>query len=98
VSATCKATVQARGKPFAFRQIGKQRTGAQRRFLGVAKVYDRLAFRPEKFAMLVGVLRQHTAGGSRNFKAPHNMAVAIGSANQAKINLGGRCQGANYFW
>ena len=57
VSATEDATMQARGKALTFGRIAKQRTRALGRFLGVAKVNDRLAFRPEDSAMLVGILR-----------------------------------------
>ena len=81
VSATDDATMQARGKALAFGRIAKQRTRALGRFLGITKVNDRLAFRPKDLAMLVGILRQHTTANRRNFKAPHDMAVAIGSAN-----------------
>ena len=65
------------------------------RFLGIAKVDDRLAFRPKNFAMLVRILRQHTTAGRRDFEAAHHMAVTIGAANQAKVHLGRGRQGAN---
>src|SRR5262245_42348431 len=97
VSSTGDATMQACGKTLAFGRIAKQSTRTLRRFLGVAKVNDCLTFRPEDSTMLVGILRQHTAANRRNFKAPHDMAVAIGSANQAKVHFGSRRQGANRF-
>src|SRR5689334_15345880 len=98
VSTTDNATVQARGEAIAFEQIAKQRARARGRFLGIAKVNDRLAVRPENFAMLVSILRQHTATGRRDFKAAHYMAVSIGAANQAKVHFRRGCQGANNLW
>src|SRR2546423_370011 len=52
MSATDNATMQRRSKALTFRRIAKQRARALGRFPGVAKVKDRLAFRPKDLAML----------------------------------------------
>src|SRR5262249_58026777 len=67
-------------------------------FPGDAKVKDRLAFRSEDFAMLVGILRQHTAADRCDFKAAHYMAVAIGASNQAQVHFSRGRQSANDLW
>ena len=98
MSASNDAAIKARRKAFTFGRITQQRTRASSRFLGIAEVNDRLAFRPENLSMLVGILRQHTATGRRNFEAPHYMAVSIRSANQAKVHFRRGRQGANSLW
>src|SRR5262245_48004200 len=98
VGTTDNATMQARGEALAFEQIAKQSARPRRRFLGIAKVNNRLPLRPENFAMLAGILCQHTATGCRDFKAAHYMAVSIGAANQAKVHFRRRRQGTNDLW
>src|SRR5262249_35683361 len=48
--------------------------------------------------MLVGILRQHTAAGRRDFKAAHYMAVAIRATNQAQVDFRRGRQSANDLW
>ena len=88
VSTAGDATLQAHRKAFTFGRVARQRTRALGCLLGVAKINNRLIFWPRDVAMLVSILRQYAATNCGNFKAPHDMAVAIGATNKAKVHFG----------
>ena len=88
VSTAGDATLQAHRKAFTFGRVARQRTRALGCLLGVAKINNRLIFWPRDVAMLVSILRQYAATNCSNFKAPHDMAVAIGATNKAKVHFG----------
>ena len=71
VSTAGDATLQVYSKALAFGRVAKQRPRALGRFLGVAKINNRLTISSQDIAVLVSILRQHAATNCPNFKAPH---------------------------